>query len=64
MARRLKRGDMMAVGLVAPFIGLFTLAAVVGSARNPNRSFNFGFGPGVDCRPMPFGEPVCIRKSN
>jgi hypothetical protein len=62
MAHRPKRRDILAICLASAIIGLLTLAAVIGAGRNTNRPFNFGFGPDMDCRNVPFGEPICIRK--
>jgi hypothetical protein len=61
MAPRLKRKDIIVIGLVAAVVCFFVTIAVVTSGRS-NRPYNYGFGQDMDCRPMPIGEPVCIRK--
>ena len=64
METRLKRKDIIIICVVAAIVCLFVTIALVGSASSnrPHGPFNFGFGPGWDCTPMPFGGPVCIKR--
>jgi hypothetical protein len=66
METKLKRKDIIIIGVVAIIVCFFVTIAVVGSgsSNRPHRPSNFGFGPSWDCRPMPFGGPVCIRRLN
>jgi hypothetical protein len=63
MAHRFKRGDAMAIVLAAAIISSLTLASVVLPGRHTNRPFNYGFGSNIECHHVPFGGPICFRKS-
>jgi hypothetical protein len=55
-----RRGDIVAITLIAALLVLFFIINVVSSGRS--LPFNFGFGPEMECHPMGDGDPVCIKK--
>jgi hypothetical protein len=52
------RADIMGILFAVVVLGLFALAVV----QFPHQGT--GFGPDWDCRVMPKGDPVCIKKPN
>jgi hypothetical protein len=65
METRLKRKDIIIIGVVAAVVCLLVTTAIVGpgSSNRPHGQYNFGLGPGWDCRHMYFGGSVCIKRS-
>ena len=55
-----RRGDIVAISLIAALLVLFFIITFVSSGRS--LPFNFGFGPEMECHSMGDGDPVCIRK--
>jgi hypothetical protein len=65
METKLKRKDIIIIGVVAIIVCFFVTIAVVGSGSSTLTAHPISaFGPSWDCRPMPFGGPVCIRRPN
>jgi hypothetical protein len=52
------RAEVMGVVLAAVLLFAVAVAAILGL---PQRT-NFGFGPDWDCKAVPKGEPVCLKK--
>jgi hypothetical protein len=57
----LRRGDVVAIFLLAAFMGLLVIAAVV-KLPGFTRTGNLGFGPDWECVYPGKGEPVCVKK--
>lgn len=55
-----RRGDAIAVAALLA-LGAAVLMALV-LFPGVTRSVNYGFGPDWDCKAMPKGGPVCVRK--
>ena len=60
--RTLRRGDVVAIFLLAAFMGALVIAAVV-KLPSFTRTGNLGFGPDWECVYPGKGEPVCVKKS-
>jgi hypothetical protein len=58
--RTLRRGDVVAIFLLAAFMGIAVIAAV--KFPNFNRTGNWRFGPDWECTYPGKGEPVCVKK--
>jgi hypothetical protein len=52
------RADKVGVLIAIVLLSAVAAAAILG----PQQRTNFGFGPDWDCKAVPKGEPVCIKK--
>jgi hypothetical protein len=54
------RADILGIVFVLVIVGLFAVIVV----RFPSFQQATGFGPDWDCKVMPKGDPVCVKKPN
>jgi uncharacterized integral membrane protein len=59
-----RRGDVIAIALVAGMLIFLLLAIVIiSNLERSDRRFNFGFGSDWQCNATGWLEPVCRRKT-
>jgi hypothetical protein len=58
--RTLRRGDVVAIFLLAAFVGIAVIAVV--KFPNLSRTGSLRFGPDWECTYPGKGEPVCVKK--
>ena len=55
--------EVLCVLAIAAMLSVFFWVAVwVTNNRPAGPGMNFGFGPEWDCKPVGYGEPVCIKR--
>ena len=58
--RTLRRGDLVAIFLLAAFVGIAVIAVI--KFPNLSRTGSLRFGPDWECTYPGKGEPVCVKK--
>jgi hypothetical protein len=54
------RGDVLAITLLVGLLVFALVGALI--LKDQPANTNYGFGPDWDCKPVPYGAPVCVKK--
>jgi len=57
---RSSRGEVSAIILALVLAGVLLFILI--KLPDVMRQHDWGFGPGWECRAMPYGDPVCVKK--